>query len=338
MSKRIDSPESWRNPDQHLQVVLSSPWYKQLSDLLSQVSYGTHSFFQSQGARAAFFPVTTGAVSSPIGRGSDSVPVKIVLGNREQFLADSMQFFLEVAVRIHRCPVYYIMPSFRGEPVDARHLNQFFHVEAEVPGGIVTVMSMVESYIRSLASHLLDKCADSICQLAGTTAHVSALLDRESEFPRIRFEDAVRSLEPYSGSVMRRDGVVNITAAGERELIRQFGEFIWITHFPRLVTPFYQARDGGSCNSLNADLLAGMGEIVGAGERAFTANDLRESLHEHEVSHEDYSWYIQMKETTVLQTSGFGMGIERFLLWLTATEDIRNLTILLRDNEHEYIP
>ena len=72
--------------------------------------------------------------------------------------------------------------------------------------------------------------------------------------------------------------------------------------------------------------------------RAFTANDLRESLHEHEVSHEDYSWYIQMKETTVLQTSGFGMGIERFLLWLTATEDIRNLTILLRDNEHEYIP
>lgn len=65
-------------------------------------------------------PITTGTISSPMGLGSDSMPVKISLDNHETYLADSMQFLLEYGCRIFDHGCWYIMPSFRGEAVDKR--------------------------------------------------------------------------------------------------------------------------------------------------------------------------------------------------------------------------
>lgn len=85
-------------------------------------------------------PVTTGAISSPMGFGSDSLPVEISLDGRSTYLADSMQFLLEYGCRFFKNGCWYIMPTFRGEPVDERHLKQFFHSEAEIVGTLMDVM------------------------------------------------------------------------------------------------------------------------------------------------------------------------------------------------------
>ncbi len=65
-------------------------------------------------------PITTGSISSPMGLGSDSIPVKIQLGGRDTYLADSMQFALEYGCRFFENGVWYIMPSFRGESEDKK--------------------------------------------------------------------------------------------------------------------------------------------------------------------------------------------------------------------------
>ena len=92
-------------------------------------------------------PITTGSISSPMGLGSDSIPVKIQLGGRDTYLADSMQFALEYGCRFFENGVWYIMPSFRGESEDKRHLSQFYNSEAEICVKLEDDMKLVEEYL-----------------------------------------------------------------------------------------------------------------------------------------------------------------------------------------------
>ena len=108
---------------------------------------------------------------------------------------------------------------------------------------------------------------------------------------------------------------------------------VWITNYDILTVPFYQKFDSHiKGTAKNADLLMGIGETVGCGERHSTYKELLESLKIHEVNKGEYDWYINMKKLKPLNTSGFGMGIERFLMWVLKASDIRNMQICLRFN------
>jgi aspartyl/asparaginyl-tRNA synthetase len=98
-------------------------------------------------------PITCNSVSSPMGLGSDSLPVHVNLFGKETYLADSMQFYLEYFVRQPNVEgIWYIMPTFRGEDPDARHLNQFFHSEAEIKGRFPNIQKVVNNYLHTLTS------------------------------------------------------------------------------------------------------------------------------------------------------------------------------------------
>lgn len=81
----------------------------------------------------------------------------------------------------------------------------------------------------------------------------------------------------------------------------------------------------------------GIGETVGCGERYKNYKELIKSIKKHEVNDNDYEWYINLKKMFPMQTSGFGMGIERFLLWVLKGNDIRNMQICLRINGEKSI-
>jgi asparaginyl-tRNA synthetase len=102
-----------------------------------------------------------------MGLGSDSLPVHVELGGVNTYLADSMQFMLELACRLTGRDCYYIMPSFRGEACDETHLSQFFHSEAEIRGDLADVMAVVDEYILHLAGGLLDRHEELLVDLAG---------------------------------------------------------------------------------------------------------------------------------------------------------------------------
>ncbi|MFJ5289168.1 asparagine synthetase A [Streptomyces sp. NPDC088348] len=333
----LTPPGSWRIPDTHYLTVMGSPWYAALVTLQDAFTSATVQFWTERGIRFGHLPVTTGSVSSPMGLGSDSLPVEVDLFGAPTYLADSMQFSLEYLCRLADRGAYYLMPSFRGEAPDATHLCQFFHSEAEIPGGLHDVMTVVEAYLRHVVGELAGRHEGLIRAAAGSMDHVTALLDGPRAFRRLTFDEASAALDHDPRYIDREDGWRNLTRAGERQLMKIYGDFLWVTHWDTLAVPFYQRQDAQG-RALNGDLLFGPGEVVGAGERHVNGNEVLGALRQHAVPTEGYEWYVQMKTENPLRTAGFGMGVERFLMWLLGQRDIRDLELLPRVNGRTILP
>lgn len=342
MKKTILPPKLWTKPvDQDLERM-THPWYQALVRLENTISIETMLFYHKAGLVTLHLPITTGSISSPMGRGSDSLPVQIDLFGVPTYLADSMQFMLEYGCRLHPKGCYYLMPSFRGETADSRHLCQFYHSEAEIAGDLEDVIALAEQYLHHLCTMLLEEREADIQACAGTTEHLTDYLSRKA-IPRVTMNEAVAFLsrQPSETPLYRLDpeyGFRTITPAGEQLLIRHYKGFIWLTHFDHLSVPFYQAFDQDPSKAQNADLLFGIGEVVGAGQRHVTPEEVHHALSLHKVAGDSYQWYTRMKELAPMQTSGFGLGIERFLLWVLNHDDIRDCQLLPRYNGVECLP
>ena len=342
MKKTILPPKLWTKPVDLDLERMTHPWYQTLVRLENTISVETMQFYNNAGLVTMHLPVTTGSISSPMGRGSDSLPVQIDLFGVPTYLADSMQFMLEYGCRLHSKGCYYLMPSFRGEAADSRHLCQFYHSEAEIPGDLEAVIILVEQYLRHLCTMLLKDRQADIQACAGTTEHLTDFLSRKT-IPRVTMDQAVAFLSRLPSEtplyqVDQKYSFRTITPAGEQQLIRHYKGFVWLTHFDHLSVPFYQAFDQNFSKAKNADLLFGIGEVVGSGERHVTPEDVRLALSLHKVAGDSYQWYTRMKELVPMKTSGFGLGIERFLLWVLNHDDIRDCQLLPRYNGVECLP
>lgn len=336
-------PNLWKSEKDFYLNVLVNPWYKLLVKLENLVSMETMKFYEEKGIITMHLPVTTGSISSPMGRGSDSLPVKVNLEGIDTYLADSMQFLLEYGCRLNEKGVYYVMPSFRGEKADERHLCQFYHSEAEIPGNLEDVMNLVEEYIKYLSKKILENFKEELEKAIGDISHIEKIANYKGNFPRITFNQAEQALKEKFGDNLNdyieyNDGWRNITRKAEQELIKIYNGIVWITNYDILAVPFYQQFDDDLAGTTkNADLLFGIGETVGCGERHQNDMDLLKSMKLHEVDKEEYEWYIKLKEKYPLQTAGFGMGIERYLMWALKASDIRNMQICLRFNGEQII-
>jgi asparaginyl-tRNA synthetase len=319
--------------------VLNDPWYQVITDLTSLFADGSQEFFASQHIVPVLVPVSTAAVTSPIGVGSDSEPVLVTVHGSDVYLADPMQYSLELLLRqkITRdavgagpAGVYYIMPCFRGEEHDASHLNEFFHSEAEITGGIDDVMRVVEMYVRHLATRLLsDRVAGRITAGGRTLGHLERVA-RGDAFERLSYREACRALAGSDYVTSSRAGVQLISRPGELKLIELVGEPLWLVDPPSELVPFYQAsRPDGTAEA--ADLVLEVaGETVGCGARQATGQGVRDQLAAHEVDVGPYQWYVRMKDTCPLRTAGFGLGLERFMQWILGHGDIRDLQVMPR--------
>tara|TARA_Y100000590_G_scaffold470719_1_gene668408 strand:+ start:17612 stop:18637 length:1026 start_codon:yes stop_codon:yes gene_type:complete len=333
MPKKILLANSWQTPGEHFHNAIESDWYKTIFNIKNRLFYSTTEFYQGLNMACSLMPITCGSVSSPMGLGSDSLPVNIDLFGEKTFLADSMQFHLEYMLRVHDQGVWYIMPTFRGEEHDKRHLNQFFHSEAEIAGDLDAVMHLVESYlVRMTESIINDSVIDLGNKLSGLD-HIQHLLSfKDSNFPRVTFEEACSILGDNSDFYEEvLPGVKSITSKGELKLMEHFGGLVWLTHLHAQTVPFYQANDEANPTYAKcADLLMGIGETVGCGERHTSKEETMASLERHQVDPAEYEWYLDMKEHYPLKTSGFGLGIERYILWLLKHDDIRDIHLLPR--------
>lgn len=333
MPKKILKVRSWENPEDHFHNAIKSEWYKTIFHIKNKLSYSTNEFYKNRDMACPLMPITCGSVSSPMGLGSDSLPVNIELFKEHTFLSDSMQFHLEYMLRLHNQGVWYIMPTFRGEDHDSRHLNQFFHSEAEIPGDLDDVIRLVEDYIIFITEYILNDKNINLQDKLSDIKHIEYLLSfKGSGFPQVTYEKAGEILgedDEYYEEVL--PGVKSITHKGEAKLLEHFGGLVWLTNLPTLTVPFYQATlKENDKYSKCADLLMGIGETVGCGERHTSKEETLEALKLREVSPNEYEWYMDMKEHYPMKTSGFGMGIERYILWLLKHKDIRDISLLPR--------
>ena len=322
----------WRpSPDRFLDI-LDEPLYRTIVDLQDLVTTDTAAFWTERGVKSVHLPITTGSISSPMGLGSDSLPVQVDMFGQRTYLADSMQFMLEYGCRLSPGGAWYLMPSFRGENCDETHLNQFFHSEAEVPGGLDEVIDVVNAYVRRLATRVLERCGDDVASIAGTTSHVERMLALD-EFPRLTLDEAIEHLGDDPHSVRYEEKWRTLTRHGEQRLLEEISPVLWVTHHDHLSVPFYQAYgDDEKRTSLNGDLLFGLGEIVGCGERHVDGAQTRAALAHHEVPEEAYEWYVRLKQERPMHTSGFGLGVERWMMWVLGQKDIRELQLAPRLN------
>jgi len=334
---RYQPSELWRDTTAYHLELMKNPWYQVVAKLQSAITEATVDFWRGRGGTTLHLPITTGSISSPMGRGSDSSPVHIDLMGSSTYLADSMQFMLELGCRLADGDSYYVMPSFRGEDADSTHLCQFFHSEAEIAGGLDDVMSTVQDYLVYLTGKVLERHADAIAGCGGDLRRVEELA-QGGKFEHITFEEAVGHLGD-TGFKTVEGGGRTLTREGERDLMRKLGGFVWVSHWDHLSVPFYQAfADEDRKTALNADLLFGVGETVGAGERHVTREEVLEALKYHEVDEKPYEWYMDMRDLKPLRTSGFGLGVERYLMWLLDHGDIRDFQLLPRRNGFDIVP
>lgn len=310
--------------------ALRSPWYGLVVDLHDTVLAATAEYARSRGLKALSLPLTTRTITCPSGLGSDTRPVAVTVDGVDTYLSDSMQFLLEYGCQLTACGGYTVMPSFRAEAPDRTHLGQFTHSEAEFSGGLDDLVDYVEGYVRTLSAAILDRHGDRLAAARGSAAHLERMAGRDG-FSRLTFDEAVRVLRDDPAYVVHGDTGRSLTRAGEQELMRKVDEFVWVTHFDHLTVPFYQAfEDERHRTARNADLLFGIGEVVGSGERHETGEQVRKALTMHAVPEHEYAWYVAMKYERPLRTSGFGMGVERFLLWVLDHNDIRDLPLVSR--------
>lgn len=313
---------------------LTSPWFGLIADLHDIIHSSTVHYAGQQGLKSLFLPVTTRTITCPTALGSDSEPVPVTVTGVRTYLADSMQFALEYGCRLAPGGCYTIMPSFRGEKPDETHLGQFTHSEAEIPGDLDALIDYVNGYVRTLASAILDRAGDRLAAAGLETAHLRRMADHAEPFARLTFDEAVAVVADTAGTVRDTGTWRTLTREGERLLMQRVSEFVWVHHFDNLAVPFYQAfGDERGRTAKSADLYFGMGEVVGAGERHSDAAQLRRSMELHGIAEAEYDWYVRMKQETPMVTSGFGMGVDRFLMWVLRHDDIRDIPLISRVGE-----
>ena len=328
---------------------LKSPWYMSILQLQNTLFHASHDFFRH--SKAYFYilpPLTADSISSPMGLGSDSVPVPIQLYGRRTFLTDSMQFPLEYLLRLDskRRGNYHIGPVFRGEDHDPSHLNQFYNVECELYGGLDDAIHVAEQYLYSVSKEALQDHENQIRAIAGETGHITRLIEQlcggAGGLPRITHEDALRlpqiNSTPDSWKYVVKDDFSKgrrVTRSGERILIELYGGAVWLTEPDHLGVQFYQAFSSSKDDSpkaICADLLLGPGEIIGLGQRHTSAELVQKALRMHQVLQDDYTMYVNIRDPEKggqqLETAGWGMGMERFMMWLLKHDDIRDIPII----------
>jgi asparaginyl-tRNA synthetase len=336
-TERIVPPRSWKDPDKHLEALLTHPYYRNLISVQHELHVAVMDYFAKNKFKFADLPVTTQSVSSPMGLGSDSLPVNVVINGHPTYLSDSMQFHLELACRITNQNTAYKMISFRGEQSDCTHLAQFQHAECEIIGDLFDIMRTAGNFLHHITLHLIEYCHDDVHSIAGTTSHLSKLLGFSGKFPSISMDEALEILLKQDPNLISNHpaGFSLPTKKGEKFLCDYCGcaGVLWIKNFPHNAVPFYQAF----CNerrshALNADLLVCGLETIGAGQRHFHSSEVIKALNNHKIAPEPYSWYVRMRDMSSIQTSGFGVGLERYLMWVLKQSDIRDCTLLTREN------
>lgn len=334
------------SPDTHYLEITKSKYFKALTVLRHNVKTASIFYWSEiENAYNVDLFMMTSSVSSPMGPGSDSEAVMIRFGELDTFLIDSSQFGFEPIIMSGIEKVFCYLPSIRGENPDKNHLNQFFHCEAEILGPLEKITPQIEGYIKFLAETFLRmKNISNLLSLdSSKTLEVLEQIVNQNNFKEIEFDDAIKLLKEngFVEFVNETTHGKDILNKGELELMKLLNSKLpfWIKNFDRDRTAFYQKPDPMNPDKvINADLIFPPiiknslgGEIVGAGQRQDNYEEIIESLKRQGISPEPYEWYINLrKQSNYKITSGFGLGIERFIAWALCRNDIKDVILYPR--------
>ncbi|MBI2712675.1 MAG: asparagine--tRNA ligase [Bdellovibrio sp.] len=245
------------------------------------------------------------------------------------YLTQSGQLYGEVGAMAFG-KVYVFGPTFRAEKSKTRkHLTEFWMVEPEVAfADLNDNMDLGEAFIEHIVQTVLAKRNEELKILERDLSKLESI---RGPFPRISYDEAVKILERRGQGIPWGEdfGAPHETALGE-----EFGKPVFVHHMPAQIKAFYFKQsdtvggdgvEGNGKYALGCDLIApdGYGEIIGGGQREEKTSVLQRRIHEHGLNERDYSWYLDLRRYGTVPHSGFGLGVERTVAWLTGVEHVR---------------
>lgn len=275
----------------------------------SAVFEAIHEFYKQKGYYEVQSPSFTGSACEG---GSTLFEVKYF--DQKAYLTQSWQLYAEAMIFALE-KIYCVAPSFRAEKSRTRrHLAEFWHHEMETAWmDFEGLLKFEEEMIVFLAHYVVKKCERELKELGRDVEELKKL---KAPFGRITYEEAIKKLGQKWG--------YDLTDEDERKLVAEFGKPVFLTHFPREMKAFYMKVDSKDPRVvLGADLLIpGVGETTGGSERISDPKELEDSLKIFGMKPEEYGWYMDLRKFGTVPHSGFGLGMERLVMWLSGTEHI----------------
>lgn len=229
--------------------------------------------------------------------------------------------------------IYTFGPTFRAENSNTpRHLAEFWMVEPEMAFyDIADNMDLAEDFIKYCINYALSNCADDLEFLA--KMYDAELIDRlhkvvETEFVRLPYTEGVKILKE-SGKKFQFpvDWGTDLQSEHERYLVEEhFKRPVILTDYPKEIKAFYmkQNDDGKTVRAMDV-LFPQIGEIIGGSEREADYDKLLARIEELNIPMKDMWWYLDTRRFGTVPHSGFGLGFERLVLFVTGMTNIRDV-------------
>lgn len=232
--------------------------------------------------------------------------------------------------------IYTFGPTFRAENSNTpRHLAEFWMVEPEMAFYDITDnMDLAEDFIKHLVKYALDNCYDDIQFL--NDRYDNELIERlksviGTEFVRLEYTEGIKILEEAIKNGVQFEYPVywgvDLQSEHERYLVeKHFGKPVILTGYPKEIKAFYmkQNEDGKTVRAMDV-LFPKIGEIIGGSEREADLEKLETRIDEIGMSHRTLEWYLDTRRFGSCPHSGFGLGFERLLLFVTGMANIRDV-------------
>jgi asparaginyl-tRNA synthetase len=284
----------------------------------AEVEQAIHDFLYQRDFVRVDTPILTGA----IGESAGTLFETDYFGDRA-FLAQTGQLYVESACPAFR-RVYCFGPTFRAEKSKTRrHLTEFWMVEPEVAfADSNDNMDLQEAFVCYLVERALERCSAELEVLGRDVTKLESVVP---PFPRISYSEAVERLNAEGrGFEWGRD----LGAVEETTISSWFDRPVFVYNYPKEAKAFYMKENPDDLRTvLCNDLLApeGYGEIIGGSQREDDHDRLLARIHEEGLPEEAYDWYLDLRKYGTFPHSGFGLGLERTVGWITGRPHIREL-------------
>lgn len=301
----------------HRHLWLRSSRPHALMRIRNEVIRATYEFFNAHDFIKLDAPLLTGSAAE----GTTELFETDYFGH-EAYLSQTGQLYEEAgAMAFGR--VFSFGPSFRAEKSKTRrHLTEFWMIEPEMAWmHQEESLELQEQYIAFLVQSVIDNCARELETLGRDVETLKKYT--KLPYPRISYDDAITLLKENDFDV---DWGVDFGSPEETFLANHFDQPVFVLNYPKAIKAFYMKRHPTRDDVvICADLLApeGYGEIIGGSERDTDYDYLYKRIVESGQDPKEYDWYFDLRKYGSVPHSGFGLGLERFLTWITLQDHLR---------------
>jgi asparaginyl-tRNA synthetase len=317
-----------------------------IARLRSTLAFATHKFFQERGFLYIQTPVITASDCEGAGEmfRVTTLDLEKVPKNQDGQTDYNQDFFGRPAYltvsgqlngEIFACAlsdIYTFGPTFRAENSNtSRHLAEFWMIEPEMAfADINDDMENAEAFIKFVLKYAMDYCQEDLQFFNDQIS--KHLIERIQQVIQIPFE---RATYTYAVRILEKSGKqfeypvkwgMDLQSEHERYLTEEyFAKPVIITDFPKEIKPFYMRLNEDGKTVANMDILVPrIGEIIGGSQREERLDALKERMHAMGLKHEDYWWYLELREFGSVPHAGYGLGFERLVQFASGIENIRD--------------